>query len=338
MNITNEHIIIGILAAYILYKYYYEKDIESKSDEPSEYFEENEEDNVHEHLSPVNIIPNNYSYLNIPTMNNMSNYSLPNQIHQTNQTNQTNNDLNIPKYSKHLLHSNVHGNLPKPSNTLKNIPKMQKNLLKTQPQLNSSCKMPDRQTAKCVADMLMKTGCVKCSLESCDTNHTISASCYENEKHSCSGPSDGKSKGYQVFESMHDSMHDNQFNGMHTSLNESIYNPMKISETYNSYSIPKTSNISGNDVQDGYSTCNLEESNSLKNLNQENALGILRKGYSDDYHYGSFNGYNNLNSQQYKIEDYNNRPVNKHAEMTIPRGIGLQRSLDGSFFKYSRLG
>ena len=50
---------------------------------------------------------------------------------------------------------------------------------------NDECSLPDKKTAQCVADMLIKTKCVRCSLEHCDHDKTISDSCYKNEQHSC---------------------------------------------------------------------------------------------------------------------------------------------------------
>jgi hypothetical protein len=53
-----------------------------------------------------------------------------------------------------------------------------------QKNVKSSCVLPNKDMAKCIADTIIKTNCVKCSLENCDKNHTLSTSCYENEKHS----------------------------------------------------------------------------------------------------------------------------------------------------------
>lgn len=85
---------------------------------------------------------------------------------------------------------------------------------------------------------------------------------------------------------------------------------------------------SGNYVLDD---CDLEESNSFNNLNQENSSSILKNGYGNDNNFGSHN-------QTFQIEDFNKRPTNNYAQNIVPQDIGLQRSLDGSFFKYSRLG
>jgi hypothetical protein len=59
------------------------------------------------------------------------------------------------------------------------IPKIQQ-----QQNIKSVCVVPDKEMAQCIAETIIKTNCVKCSLENCDKNHILSTSCYENEKHS----------------------------------------------------------------------------------------------------------------------------------------------------------
>lgn len=193
------------------------------------------------------------------------------------------------------MHENINLNIPK--NNLE-IPNYNKNMLNIfNKSKGKSCKIPNKKVAECVTNKLIDTGCVKCSLESCDTNKTISASCYENEKHNC-----------QKSNNLHDSI----YNSVKTNINSNI-----------------DSNILGNSINDGYDTCNLEESNSFTNLNQGNASGILYKGHNNNNHYGLLN-------TSFQIENYNNRLINDYAQNTVPRDVGLQRSLDGSFFKYSR--
>jgi hypothetical protein len=165
---------------------------------------------------------------------------------------------------------------------------------------NDSCKMPDIKTATCVAANIIKTKCVKCSLQKCDIHKQISPTCYSDEKHTCND------NNVNMYANMHDSMHDNQFNSMHESLNNTIYNPIK-------KDIPNVSNISGNEIE------------------------------TFDYNLGSYNDINNigqqiLNAPLPSIEDYNNRQHNPYAQSSKPRSTGLERSLDGSFFKYSKLG
>lgn len=286
MNISSEHIVIGAFAAYILYNYYNEKDIEKDTTE---------------HLSLYN--PTNYS--NIDQLTNTRNpyYTLPNQVTTT----QSNYNINIPKQ--------IPSQLPQYSKDTLN------NIMNTG-QLNKVCKMPDKKTAACVTDMLVNTGCVKCSLESCDKHHTISASCYENEEHSCND-------GYKMYENMHDSLHDNQFNSVHSSLYNNVYNPMKLADSVNY--VPSNSNISGNTLENNLS-CNLEETNNVENLLQKN-ISILGKGHGNNSHYGKFG-----DQQDFQIENYNHRPINQYAQSTVPQDIALGRALDGSFVKYSRLG
>jgi len=157
--------------------------------------------------------------------------------------------------------------------------------------VNSECTLPDKQTSQCVADMLVKTGCVKCSLEKCDKNKTISESCYKNEEHSCQKVEEKTcSTKPNLFENIQQSMHDNEYNDMHKSYLNSTY-----STPQSDYTIPLS--------------------------------------YNDDNDINSFDNLVNGNSTI-----LNNIYTNEPQQCGSQKDIGLERSLDGSFFKYSRLG
>lgn len=152
--------------------------------------------------------------------------------------------------------------------------------------VNNECKLPDKETSQCVADMLIKTGCVKCSLEKCDKNKTISETCYKNEEHSCQEKTCSTKP--NLFENIQQSMHDNKYSNIHKSYLDSTYGTPQVNNN-----IP----LSYNDDNDENSYDNLINGNST----------ILNNIYTN-------------NIQQ------------------CGKDIGLERSLDGSFFKYSRLG
>jgi hypothetical protein len=156
---------------------------------------------------------------------------------------------------------------------------------------DNECKLPDKKTAQCVADMLVSTGCVRCSLEKCDKNNTISKSCYKDEEHSCDKIEEKTcSTKSNLFENIQQSMHDNEYNDMHKSYLNSTYETPQINNN-----IPLCYNDNG-------------DNNNFENLVNGNST-ILNNIYSFD----------NQQCSGYK-------------------DIGLERSLDGSFFKYSRLG
>ena len=183
--------------------------------------------------------------------------------------------------------------------------------LDTNPQV---CKMPDKNTANCVANTLQKTGCVKCSLDNCDKNHTISAACYKDVIHT------HDKQNYKMHDTMHNSMHNNTFGSLHNSLNNSIYNGMQMS--------PET-NISGNLIATDFDSNNLEMTNNISNLYKQ--PDILQQNITP-----CSCQYNNADQLQYI---YNNgRDSNPYAQGYTPNSTGLERALDGSFVKYSRLG
>lgn len=157
--------------------------------------------------------------------------------------------------------------------------------------VNNECILPNKETSNCVANMLVKTGCVKCSLEKCDKNNIISKSCYKNEEHSCDKIEEKTcSTKPNLFENIQQSMHNNDYNDMHKSYLNSTYTTPPIDNN-----IPLSFN-------------NDNDNNNFDNLVNGNST-ILNNIYSYD---NQFCGSN--------------------------RHIGLDRSLDGTFFKYSRLG
>lgn len=171
---------------------------------------------------------------------------------------------------------------------VKNIPEYSIDKIK------SECTLPDKQTSQCVADMLVKTGCVKCSLDKCDKNKTISDVCYKNEEHICQKVEEKKcATKPNLFENIQISMHDNKYNDMHKSY---------LNSTYITPPIENNIPLSYNDNNDN---------------NDENSFDNLINGNSTIL---------------------NNIYINKPQECTSQKNIGLERSLDGSFFKYSRLG
>ena len=129
------------------------------------------------------------------------------------------------------------------------VPKIQK------PMIKSSCVMPNKEMAKCIADTIIKTNCVKCSLENCDKNHVLSTSCYENEKHSHNRPlKDIKDMNHPLKDITH------PYGDMNHTLKDM------------------------NNIMDYYSSNNLHEYNSIDNLNQENTHIIYKGMYGNSFY------------------------------------------------------
>lgn len=190
----------------------------------------------------------------------------------------------------------------------------------------------------CVAEMLDATQCVKCSLQACDKQniqiecpaHTppLNKNKKKNKKKvkwaqpvvssEAAIPSVQlkKQDEQNLYIPMYKSMHDTQFNEMHKSLYNSNYNGMRYRQP-----IQKQCSV-------GYEQINLDGTNSLDEVFNCSILSPTSKPTRQplrDYP---------LNS----IEQYNQRPVNNFAQDYKPASTGLERALDGSFFKYSRLG
>ena len=154
------------------------------------------------------------------------------------------------------------------------IPKIQK------PVIKSSCVMPNKEMAKCIADTIIKTNCVKCSLENCDKNHLLSTSCYENEKHS-----HNRSCG-DMNHPLKDMTH--PLRDMTRSCGD-MNHPLKdmtnsCGDMNRSCGDMNRSCGDMNNIMDYYSSNNLHEYNSIDNLNQENTHIIYKGMYGNSFY------------------------------------------------------
>jgi hypothetical protein len=128
---------------------------------------------------------------------------------------------------------------------MQQMQQMQQQQMQPNTIVKSMCVLPNKDMAKCIADTIIKTNCVKCSLENCDKNHILATSCYENEKHS------------------------HNDNNNNNNINNNIIN---------------NNNNNNNNIMDYYSSNNLHEYNSIDNLNQENTHIIYKGMYGNNFY------------------------------------------------------
>jgi hypothetical protein len=154
------------------------------------------------------------------------------------------------------------------------IPKIQK------PVIKSSCVMPNKEMAKCIADTIIKTNCVKCSLENCDKNHLLSTSCYENEKHSHHRPIGDMNRPIgDMNRSCGDMNH--PLKDMTSSCGDINRSCGDMNRSCGDMNRPCGDM---NNIMDYYSSNNLHEYNSIDNLNQENTHIIYKGMYGNSFY------------------------------------------------------